>query len=182
MCMRDGRRPVANVEAPARAGARAASAAPSPSLTEKHTVPTGLSSVPPPGPAIPVTPTPTPARRRSRAPSASASATSVETAPWRSISAGVDARELGLRRVGVDDQAAERSTSDEPGSSVRRPPSSPPVHDSATATVRRGLAQQPQHLLVDRRAVLGEQRVAVALADEPVERRRRPAGRRGRSA
>ena len=49
-------------------------------------MPTGFSSVPPPGPAMPVMPIPTSAPKRARAPSASAAATSGETAPWRSIS------------------------------------------------------------------------------------------------
>src|SRR4051794_31739220 len=55
--------------------------------TEIHTVPTGFSSVPPPGPATPVTPMPSDASSLERAPSASASATSCETAPTRSITA-----------------------------------------------------------------------------------------------
>ena len=49
-------------------------------------MPTGFSSVPPPGPAIPVIPIPTCAPKRSRAPSASAAATSGETAPCAAIS------------------------------------------------------------------------------------------------
>ena len=61
--------------------------APSEENTEKQTSPTGFSSVPPPGPAMPVTPMPISAPNRSAAPEASASATSVETAPYRSISA-----------------------------------------------------------------------------------------------
>src|SRR3954468_23158891 len=67
---------------------RRVSRAPSRVATEKHTVPTGLSSVPPPGPAMPVMPTPTSASSAAQAPSASASATSTDTAPTRSISAG----------------------------------------------------------------------------------------------
>ena len=57
-------------------------------LIEIHTMPTGLSSVPPSGPATPVIPTPRSASKRSAAPSARASATGSETAPKRSISAG----------------------------------------------------------------------------------------------
>jgi hypothetical protein len=49
--------------------------APSPVQTEKQTVPTGFSSVPPSGPAMPVIPIPRSAPKRDAAPSASASAT-----------------------------------------------------------------------------------------------------------
>ena len=56
--------------------------------TEKHTRPTGFSSVPPSGPAIPVIPIPKSAPKRPAAPKASASATSSETAPTRSIDPG----------------------------------------------------------------------------------------------
>ena len=77
-----GRRAVADVEAaagqatPARRAAAVRRARP-----RSRRVPTGLSSVPPPGPATPVMPTPTSAPSAARAPSASASATSTETAP-----------------------------------------------------------------------------------------------------
>ena len=53
-----------------------------------HTVPTGLSSVPPPGPAIPVIATDVSAPSRRSAPRAIAAATSEDTAPCSAISAG----------------------------------------------------------------------------------------------
>ena len=51
-----------------------------------HTVPTGLSAVPPVGPAIPVTATATCAREWATAPRAMARATGSLTAPWVAIS------------------------------------------------------------------------------------------------
>ena len=51
-------------------------------LQPKHTIPTGLVSVPPPGPAIPVTATATCARLRLSAPDAISRAVSSLTAPW----------------------------------------------------------------------------------------------------
>ena len=56
-------------------------AAPSRAATQKHTVPTGFSSLPPSGPATPVIPIPKSASKRLIAPCASSVATSGETAP-----------------------------------------------------------------------------------------------------
>ena len=67
--------------------------------------------------------------------------------------------------------------SDEPARSVSRALISPPVQDSATATVRP--AEQRDHLLVDRRAVLGEQRVARGARGSPPRTRRRRAAAAG---
>ena len=49
--------------------------------TATHTVPTGLSAVPPSGPAMPVMPTPTAVPSRSRTPCAISRAVSSLTAP-----------------------------------------------------------------------------------------------------
>ena len=46
---------------------------------------------------------------------------------------------------------------------------SPPVHDSATATLSRP-SSEPRHLIVDRRAVVGEQRVGVPRPHAVLER------------
>jgi SHS family lactate transporter-like MFS transporter len=61
---------------------------PSVSFTVKQTVPTGLSSVPPPGPAIPVIAIAVSAAKRLNAPSAIASATGSDTAPFAAIRSG----------------------------------------------------------------------------------------------
>ena len=129
-------RAVADVRAVARQPVARVIRSPSRELTEKHTIPTGFSSVPPPGPAMPVIPIPRSAPKRAEAPSASASATSVETAPKRSISSASTPTccDLGLVRVGHDRHRG--STPRSRPRSVSRADSSPPVHDSATATVR----------------------------------------------
>ena len=72
----------------------------------KHTVPTGLSSVPPPGPAIPVIATAVSAPKRLIAPSAIASATGSDTAPCVGDQVGFDAEQFGLRLVRVGDHTA----------------------------------------------------------------------------
>ena len=70
-----------------RACSSVASAAPPRAAVASHTVPTGLSGVPPPGPAMPVTATAKLAGERASAPSAIARATSALTAPCAAISA-----------------------------------------------------------------------------------------------
>ena len=84
-----------------------------------------------------------------------------------------DARLRDLDVVGVGDDRRPSRTSEEPGRSVRRAASRPPVHDSAVAIVSAGREPSPRSsrrdLLIDRAAVLGEQRVAVALAHEPAK-------------
>ena len=140
--------------------------------------PTGLSAVPPSGPAMPVIPTPTSAPKRAIAPSASAAATSGETAPWRSISAASTPASAVLAAFGVDDQAAEhvrrgaRALGQPAGQQARRCTTRP------TAIGAGPVEQQRRDLLVDRGPVVGEQGVAVALA----QRRPRSArvGRLGR--
>ena len=79
--MRDGRRPLAHHRAVARQRTVRSSRSPPAAATLTQTVPTGFSSLPPPGPAIPVMPIPSSAPKRAIAPSASAAATSGETAP-----------------------------------------------------------------------------------------------------
>ena len=56
------------------------------------------------------------------------------------------------------------------------------MHDSAVAIVAAASTQQPRDLLVDRRAVVGEQRVGVALAHDAGERVVDVLRRRARSA
>ena len=102
--------------------------------TDSHTRPTGFSSLPPPGPAIPVIPTPTSAPSATRAPEASASATSDETAPNDAISPGSTPAKATFAAFEYT-TSPPSITSEDPGSSVSRPASSPPVHDSATAIV-----------------------------------------------
>ncbi len=113
------------------------SSRPLPDETETQTMPTGFSGVPPPGPAMPVMPTPTSAPNRPRAPSARATATSGETAPTRAINDSGTSASATL--ASFEYTTTPPSTySDEPARSVSRPAISPPVQDSATATVRTG--------------------------------------------
>src|SRR5688572_9544787 len=100
----------------------------------KHTVPTGLSGVPPLGPAIPVTATPRSAERASRTPAAISPAVFSETAP---CAASVSVRTPRSWRFTSSAYATmpPRSHAELPGTSVSRCPRSPPVHDSATASV-----------------------------------------------
>ena len=101
---------------------RVITATPDSVATEKQTVPTGLSSVPPPGPAMPVMPMPTEAPSALTAPTARASATSVDTAPCCCDQGRRDAGQRGLRLVGVDDQPAEHVVRGaRPGRSAGRP-------------------------------------------------------------
>ena len=136
----DGRRALAHHRAVARAAGASRSIRAPPRAAPRTGRPSRPASprVPPPGPAIPVMPIPRSAPKRSIAPSASAAATSGETAPWRSISAGVDARQRHLRLVRVRPSARRARTPRSPPRSVSRAAISPPVHDSAIATVRTG--------------------------------------------
>src|SRR5207342_96912 len=98
--------------------------------TWKWTRPTGLSSVPPPGPATPVTAIPTSTPSRDRIPSAIAAATSAETAPCSAINSSATPSwpTLTSSAYAITEPA---KTSLDPGTSVRRAATSPPVHDSA---------------------------------------------------
>ena len=80
---------------------------PSGPATQRCTVPTGFSGVPPPGPATPVIPTPTSAPNRARAPSARATATSGLTAPCSASDLGRDVEQLLLGRVRVGGHPAQ---------------------------------------------------------------------------
>ena len=109
--------------------------------------------------------------KRASAPSASASATSAETAPNALDQRRIDARQRRLRLVRVDDDAAQHV------GRGARPLGQPPRQQPAGARLgdrdraQRRAAQQRRDLLVDRRAVLGEQLGGVARADEVDERR-----------
>src|ERR1051326_3080837 len=102
--------------------------------TAMCTVPTGLASEPPPGPAMPVMPTPYVVPKRSRMPRASAIATSSETSPCSAISAGATLAKSCFA-FAVYTTAPPMKKAEVPATSVRRDASSPPVHDSAVATL-----------------------------------------------
>ena len=115
----------------------------------------------------PVIPIPSSAPKRAIAPSASAAATSGDTAPWRSISAAGTSANATL--------ASLEYTTTPPSTYALEPGAvgQPPGHQPAGARLGdrdRPPGQQRRDLLVDRRAVLGEQRVAVARADAAGER------------
>ena len=102
---------------------------------------------------------------RARAPSASASATSTDTAPCASISAGSTP---GERRSWPRWSRRRRRRARRPRSparSVSRAGQQPAGARLGRGDRRAGPRQQLGDLLVDRRAVVGEQRVGVALAD-----------------
>src|SRR6185503_17184058 len=111
--------------------------------TWKYTSPTGFSSVPPSGPATPVTATPTSTASRSLTPVAIASATSAETAPCASIRAAGTPSSAVLTSFPYA-TIAPAKTSLEPGTSVRRAATSPPVHDSAVASRSPRARQRPR--------------------------------------
>ena len=71
------------------------SVVPSASFTQKHTVPTGLSSVPPPGPAIPVIATAVSAANRFNAPSR------------HRLGHGFGHRPVGIDQRGVDSEKSD---------------------------------------------------------------------------
>ena len=113
-------------------------------------------------------------RTRARAPSASAAATSGETAPARAISAGSTPAAPTLASLAYTTSAAEHV-----GRRARRgrsaaPPAGRPCTTRRSRPSRRRAEQQRGDLLVDRRAVLGEQRARGARARRPRRRRRRP--------
>ena len=156
----------------ARPGASARASRPS--LMLQHTVPTGFSSLPPPGPAMPVIDTAVSAPKRSSAPAAIASATSLGHGP-----VGADQRpghpeqrDLGLVRVG-DDPA--RHVVGRPGRSVSRAAISPAVHDSASAI---GVPASRAATWSSSRAVLREERARRGVAGGPRAARRRRRRRR----
>ena len=129
---RHGRRAVAHVDARARQRRRRVSRAPSGQATEKHTSPTGLSSVPPPGPAIAGHPDahvgPERARARRRPaprPPPPTPRRAPRSAPGRRRPARSWPRSSRRPR-----RRARTPTS--PPARSAAPASSPPVHDSAT--------------------------------------------------
>ena len=83
--------------------------------TQKQTVPTGLSSVPPPGPAMPVMPTPTSAPSRSRAPVGQRLGDLGRHRADALDQRRVDARQRDLRLVRRRRRARRARTSEEPG-------------------------------------------------------------------
>ena len=125
--------------------------------TLKQTVPTGFSSVPPPGPAIPVIPTPT------DAPSARPGAVGQRRRDLVGDRADaldqrrVDARQRHLGLVGVDDQPAQHVRRGARAGRSAGPPAARPCRTPPSRSSRRS-PQQRRHLLVDRRAVVGERR------------------------
>ena len=86
-------------------------------------------------------------RRRRRAaaarPRAIAAATSAETAPWSSSSSRRDVELALLDLVVVRDDAADGRRRSSPATAVSRAATSPPVHDSAVASVSRRSRQRP---------------------------------------
>ena len=146
----------------------------SPRDTDSHTVPTGLSSVPPPGPAIPViADADLRAEARPRAVGQRLGdlhrhrAVRARSAPGRTPASSAFAS-FAVRRP-----RRPGRTPTTPGSSVSRAASSPPVHDSAHATVIPGDRSSVRDLVVDgrvRRRRTAMSRVALA--------RRRPRARR----
>src|SRR2546423_4304171 len=96
--------------------------------------PTFLPGVAPPGPAIPVMPRPIFAPSRSRAPRASAPATTADTAPWPWMRLGATSARMVFASFEYT-TAPPLKYSLEPPCAVRTAASSPPVHDSAVATV-----------------------------------------------
>lgn len=100
-----------------------------------HTVPTGFSGLPPVGPAIPVTERTKGAGVVADNPWTMAKAVWPETAPhWASVEAETPRNRCfaSLEYVTKPPQ----NTSEAPATLVSRWATSPPVHDSATATVR----------------------------------------------
>ncbi len=106
--------------------------APSGPASAMATVPTGFSADPPSGPATPVILTPSSVPKRCRTPSAIARATGSLTAPCSaSMSSGTpSSRVFTVLSYAITPPANHAEL---PGTSVRRPPSRPPVQDSATA-------------------------------------------------
>ena len=175
---RHGRRAVADVRAAAgQQHGRARSESPvRRGSTQKHTVPTGFSSVPPPGPAIPVIATAVSAPKRASAPSAIAAATSGETAPWRSISSAIDAQQLGLGLVRVGDHPA-RDVGRGPGplgQARRQQPGGARLGDRDAGGLR--AARPPGRRPSSRRSENSSRGWRVA--DQLDQRRRRPRARR----
>ena len=124
--------------------------------TWEWTSPTGFAALPPPGPATPVTAIPTSVPSRSRTPAAIAAATSADTAPC------ADEDVLGHPSSAIFTSFAyatmpPRTTSLDPGTSVSRAATIPPVQDSAVASVKPARAAELEHDLRDRPLVLAEE-------------------------
>src|SRR5882762_4871311 len=102
--------------------------------TATYVSPTFLPGVAPPGPAMPVMPRPIFASSRSRAPRASAPATTDETAPCPWIRFGATSARMVLASFEYTTAPPLKNSLDPP-CAVRTAERSPPVQDSATATV-----------------------------------------------
>src|SRR5918995_2522028 len=135
------RRTVARVLARSGNGLRDSTRTPSAHVTATWKVPAGWPSCES-GPATPVVATPYLAPHRRRTPSAIAIAVVVATAPSRSSrSAGTPARSA-LSSVAYA-TTPPRNTADTPGTEINAPASSPPVNDSAAATVAPAATNDP---------------------------------------
>src|ERR1044072_5331964 len=104
------------------------------SASAMKTVPTGFSSVPPPGPAIPVIDNPKSVPMRLRTPSAIASATGALTAPCSINNIGSTSNSFVFTSFAYAITPPIKYF-DDPGTSVTRCASRPPVQLSATASV-----------------------------------------------
>ncbi len=147
---------------------RRVSRAPPRRQTEKHTVPTGLSGVPPSGPAIPVIPIPTSASNRDSCAGSErlGHLRRHRTEPRDQTRIHPGERDLGLVRVD-DDPAGEIGRGARQLGQPRR-------HQAAGARLRdrdHPPRRQRRHLRVDRRPVAREQQLAVPLRDEVDQRR-----------